>query len=257
MKPRPNLELLRAKIALMSPCASHPVALAAARENFPSALLTPWLVVTASSSPPQHRDVAAEDDDAARSLGIDTGSSPTPAVVTTTPNIRARSARIAAQQRTNSLNFAGNRSLGINVALPVRPPGSLVRTAPLVVRDDGSNAGFLEEGWDDGSSSAGYSDRHSAKRAKVEEEEEESELSEYEEEDEDAGEISDEEDVEMSDEDGIEMTDASDEEARYVVVDAVGWIFREVATAVQAKRRCAQEMPPIDAGNGVWLYSEW
>lgn len=45
-------------------------------------------------------------------------------------------------------------------------------------------------------------------------------------------------------------------EPRYVVVDAVGWKFREVASMQKAVKDCYQVMPPIDAGNGVKLFSK-
>ncbi|KAF4539767.1 Udp-glc gal endoplasmic reticulum nucleotide sugar transporter protein [Lasiodiplodia theobromae] len=43
-------------------------------------------------------------------------------------------------------------------------------------------------------------------------------------------------------------------EPRYVVVDAVGWKFREWPSMQKAVRACYQVMPPIDAGNGVKLF---
>ncbi|KAL1639113.1 UDP-galactose transporter [Diplodia intermedia] len=69
----------------------------------------------------------------------------------------------------------------------------------------------------------------------------------------------------ISDEDNyldVEKTDTDDNtngrlstfEPRYVVVDAVGWIFREVTSLKEAVGACAQVMPPIDAGNGVKLF---
>lgn len=58
--------------------------------------------------------------------------------------------------------------------------------------------------------------------------------------------------------DEVEMINATKGfKPRYVVVDIVGWVFREVATANKAVRMCAQVMPPIHAGNGVRLYSEY
>ncbi|KAL1613323.1 UDP-galactose transporter [Diplodia seriata] len=45
-------------------------------------------------------------------------------------------------------------------------------------------------------------------------------------------------------------------EPRYVVVDAVGWIFREVTSLEKAVGACRQVMPTIDAGNGVNLFGK-
>ncbi|GME55663.1 UAA transporter [Neofusicoccum parvum] len=276
MKHRPKLELLRAKLALMNPDACPAAALAAATDKFPNALQTPWLVgatvTTATANAPQGSSSSRRSSSAldATSAARSTSSTPQsaasrtrsgrgavgvhPTAATAPPPRDARivtanaSLRVAASASgvvpattttaADALNFAASDGTGVGaaftrgpkVASPVMPPGSMAFTRALP--PEGRAA----------SSRAESDDQYvyGGQRGEV------IEISD------DSGD----EDVEMADADDRQEEEEEEEfEPRHVVVDAVGWVFREVATARQAARRCEQKnMPPIRAGNGVWLY---
>ncbi|KAL1628137.1 UDP-galactose transporter [Neofusicoccum ribis] len=271
MKHRPKLELLRAKLALMNPDACPAVALAAATDKFPNALQTPWLVdatvATATANASQGSSSSRLSSSALDATGAARSPSSTPQsaasrtrsgrgavgihptaatappprdarIVTANANVRAAVSASGGVSTTttaaDALNFAASDGTGVgaaftrgpNVAPPVMPPGSMAFTRALP--PEGRAAGSRAE-----SDEYVYGGDHRGEVIEISD---------------DGGD----EDVEMADADGQEEEEFA---PRHVVVDAVGWVFREVATARQAARRCEQKnMPPIRAGNGVWLY---